>query len=682
MRVDLNLTNVKIGGVETGACGCRWFPGRSRHANRFAFEPNANLAPAGLVFAASGRRPARPLGVFSVSGPTDSAVLDTLFASDMPVGLAVLDRELRYQRVNRALADFNGVPAEHLLGRSVAEVLPEAYPHLQPLLHAVLHQGQALEKFRIQVRVPSHPGELSEWEASYLPLRDAERAIVGILVQAVNLSSQRRAEEALRESEAQLRRVLDGLFAFVGLLSLDGLLLEANRAPLEAGGIEKDEVLGRPFYQTYWWGHDNELQAWLQSAIADAGRGQVIRRDIVVRMRGDTRMTIDFMLAPLRDGQERISHLIACGIDISDRVHSERALRASEARFRSAFNAAPDGMALVNANGRILLANTAMDRLFACPSGGLQDSDINSLVPLASRSGHPALISHFFGHLQTRPMAKRRSLQALRRDGSHFNVEVGLNPIADSDPPEVLATVTDIDERLAAQAQVERALQEKTALLSEVHHRVKNNLQIISSLLRLQSRHVDESVKLVLRESKNRIRAMALTHQLLYERNDFTELELGPYLKRLAALLRESYSDPQQNIQVRVLAPECGLSIHLQEAIPCGLIVNELVTNAFKHAFPEGRAGSIEIRAEHEAEGLLHLDVCDDGIGLAQRPDWKDSRTLGFQLIPLLAEQLDGQLSLLDGPGTRIRVRFASQPDRASAMPPSAPSPLTQVSPE
>ncbi len=593
--------------------------------------------------------------------PPDFAVLDTLFITDLPVGLAVLDQNLRYVRINRALADFNGVPAEQLLGRSVAEVLPDAYPHLEPLLHAVLYQGQALEKFRVKVEVPSLPGTLSEWEASYLPLRDHAQKVVGILVQAVNISIQQRAEAILRESETQLRRVLDGLFAFVGLLSLNGVLLEANRAPLEAAGISKDEVLGRKFGDTYWWSHDPELQAWLQDAIIAAAQGQVLRRDIVVRMRQDSRMTVDFMLAPLRDGENQISHLIACGIDISDRVHSERALRASEARFRSAFNAAPDGMALVNASGRILLANSAMDRLFACPSGGLQDRNINVLVPASSRADHPALISQFFGNLQTRSMAKRRSLQALRLDGSHFNVEVGLNPIADSDPPEVLATVTDIDERLAAQAQIQRALQEKTALLSEVHHRVKNNLQIISSLLRLQSRHVDDSVKKVLRESKNRIRAMALTHQLLYERNDFTVLELGPYVKRLAALLRESYDDPQQTIQVHVKAPDSGLAIHLQEAIPCGLIVNELVTNAFKHAFPEGRVGSITIQATRDAEDRLAVDVCDDGVGLTQVPDWEDSRTLGFQLIHLLADQLDGRISQLDGHGTRIRVSFLSQ---------------------
>ncbi|MCV2422463.1 PAS domain S-box protein [Paucibacter sp. DJ4R-1] len=595
--------------------------------------------------------------------PADHAVLDSLFASDLPVGLAVLDRQLRYTRVNRALAEFNGVPVEKLLGRSVAEVLPLAFDKLEPLLRAVLDHGHALEKFRVQVLVPSHPDTPSDWEASYLPIRDAEQVVVGILVQAVNITSHRKAEAILRESEERLRRVLNGLFAFVGVLSTEGILLEANRAPLEAAGIGIDEVRGKAFWDTYWWSHDLDLQTWLRGAMIEAAEGKVIRSDVIVRMRNDSRMTIDFMLAPLRDDGEQVTHVIASGIDISDRVHGERALRASEARFRSAFNAAPDGMALVNGEGRILLANTAMDRLFACLPGTLENSDINELVPVASRPGHPALISHFFAHLQTRPMAKRRRLQALRHDGSSFNVEVGLNPIPGSDPPEVLATVIDIDERLAAQAQIERALQEKTALLSEVHHRVKNNLQIVSSLLRLQSRYVDDSVRAVLRDSKSRIRAMALTHQLLYERNDFSALELGPYLKRLATLLHDSYANPEKALELKVQADDEGMAIDLQAAIPCGLIVNELVTNAFKHAFPNRSNGRIVISAKRADDHSLQIEVSDDGIGLPSDPDWENSKTLGFQLVPMLTEQLDGTLRLMAGQGTRVRVNFMNSRD-------------------
>ncbi|HLO96719.1 MAG TPA: sensor histidine kinase, partial [Burkholderiaceae bacterium] len=238
------------------------------------------------------------------------------------------------------------------------------------------------------------------------------------------------------------------------------------------------------------------------------------------------------------------------------------------------------------------------------------------------------------------------------------NIEVGLNPIPGSEPPEVLATVVDIDDRLAAQAQLERALKEKTALLNEVHHRVKNNLQIVSSLLRLQSRHVDEPVRAVLRESQNRVKAMALTHQLLYERSDFSALELGPYLSRLAALLREAYMEPGKDIDMQLDLPGEGLSISLQAAVPCGLIVNELVTNALKHAFSQRSRGLIRIGAARDAQGNFRIEVADDGHGLERLPDLNECQTLGYQLIPLLADQLEARLQLLPGPGTCIRIEF------------------------
>jgi PAS domain S-box-containing protein len=290
-------------------------------------------------------------------GVCQGPLLDALFDADLPVGLAFLDREFRYLRVNHALSQFNGTPRDLILGRSVAEVLPEAYPTLEPLLLAVLNEGVALERFKVLAEVPSSPGELSEWEASYLPVFDADRQVQGILVQAVNVTVQQRSQRLLLESEARLRRVLDSLFAFVGVLSPQGVILDANQAPLDAAGITLQDVQGRFFWDAYWWSYDPGLQAWLQQAIVAAASGEVVRKDVVVRMRGDTRVTIDFMLAPLRDESGVVTHLIPSGTDVSDRVASVRALRASEARFRSAFSAAPDGLVLVDAQGSVLLAN-------------------------------------------------------------------------------------------------------------------------------------------------------------------------------------------------------------------------------------------------------------------------------------------------------------------------------------
>ncbi len=590
--------------------------------------------------------------------PLSDATLDLLFASELPVGLAVLDHELRYRRINPTLSAFNGVPPAQALGRCVSEVLPLAWPQLQPLLRRVLDAGDPLLGCELLLEVPSRPGELSQWEASYLPIRGGDGGVQGVLVQAVNKSVQQEAERRQRTSAARLRRVLDSLFAFVGVLDLDGTVLEANRAPLEAAGISLEEVQGRPFWDTYWWSYDPAMQHWLREAVHAAAQGQVVRQDVVVRMRGDARVTVDFMLAPMLDDEGRVLHLVPSGIDVSDRVAGERALRASEARFRSVFEAAPDGMTLVDVQGRMLLANRAMGRLFGSEASELVGGCIDRLVPTTDRPAHADHIRSYFADAQPRLMGKRKRLQGLRSDGSLFNIEVGLNPIPGSEPPEVLATVVDIDDRLAAQALLERALKEKTALLNEVHHRVKNNLQIVSSLLRLQSRHVDEPVRAVLRESQSRVKAMALTHQLLYERSDFSALELGPYLSRLAALLREAYVEPGKDIAMQLDLPGEGLSISLQAAVPCGLIVNELVTNALKHAFQQRSQGCIRIRATRDAQGLFEIEVADDGPGMQALPDHDQCQTLGYQLIPLLADQLEARLALVAGPGTCIRLAF------------------------
>ncbi len=591
------------------------------------------------------------------SGPLLAPSIETLFRANLPIGLALLDRDLRYQRINATLADFNGVTVEQSLGCTVQEVLPHAYPALGPMLRSVLDEGTALEKFRVQIEVPRSPGELTEWEASYLPVQGAE-GVDGVLVVAVNISFEQQAERARRDSDARIRQLLDSLFAFVGVLAPDGTVLEANRAPLEAAGITIDDVRGRPFWETRWWSHSPDLQEWLKAAVKVVAGGGTVRQDVEVRAAADARLTIDFMLAPMRNEQGQVVYLIPSATDVSDRVRKERALLASEARFRSAFETAPEGMTLVDDKGHMLLANRAMGTLFRCEPTQLIDQSVNLLVPMGDRNQHEALIAAFAREPSTRIMGKRRNLLAQRLDGSTFPVEVGLNPIPGSHPPEILATVNDITERLAAQDRIERALHEKTVLLHEVHHRVKNNLQIIASLLNLQARNVDGSARAVLQESNNRVRAMALTHQLLYERNDFSGLELGPYLQRLGMLLRETYLAAHMPIQLEVDVTETGLRIDLQQAIPCGLIVNELVTNAIKHAFPGGRGGCVTVTAKAELPHCVRVTVADNGVGLPPGTTLESRGSLGFQLMPLLADQLGSKLELIAGTGTQVSWSF------------------------
>ncbi len=468
-----------------------------------------------------------------------------------------------------------------------------------------------------------------------------------------------------------LRRVLDNLFVFVGVLLPDGRVIETNRAPLEAGGLTKDDVIGRPFWQTPWWTHDPLLVHWMEDAVRRVAAGDTVRRDVVARMAGDTRMDVDFMLAPLVDDRGTITHLIASGMDISARRDSERALARSEDRFRRAFEGASIGMGLVDAEGRLVLANESMARMFGYTQDELTGRSVHELVPQGHRGVHHQHLRDFMRHPTLRYMAKRQELFALRRDGSEFAVEIGLNPMPDSQGQQVLITINDVSERRAAQEQIERALKEKTALLNEVHHRVKNNLQVISSLLNLQARHADGLVRDALRDSQSRVHSMALMHQLLYERADFSALDMGPYLRQLVHLLRHTFMGASEQIQLAVEVPSGHpWRMDLSHAIPCGLVVTELVTNAIKHAFPEGRTGSISVRLGGRTDGVVDgseappqppgpwLEVADDGVGLPAGMDLSAARSLGFQLLPLLADQCGARLTLDSHSGTCARLTW------------------------
>jgi two-component sensor histidine kinase len=212
--------------------------------------------------------------------------------------------------------------------------------------------------------------------------------------------------------------------------------------------------------------------------------------------------------------------------------------------------------------------------------------------------------------------------------------------------------------RLEEMEQVARAsLHEKETLLKEVHHRVKNNLQLISSLLNLQSRYQPDETRALLAESQDRVHSIALVHEILYQSGDLGSIEFSEYLHSLVAHLSDNWKRAAGPVQVSVRATGVRLPIHV--AIPCGLIVSELLTNAFKHAFPHGSCGHVLIQVEGTAPGSIHLVVGDTGIGLRGAPSsLTSSGSLGLQLVATLARQLRAEVEVTGPPGTTFRLRF------------------------
>lgn len=201
------------------------------------------------------------------------------------------------------------------------------------------------------------------------------------------------------------------------------------------------------------------------------------------------------------------------------------------------------------------------------------------------------------------------------------------------------------------------SLREKELLLKEVHHRVKNNLQVVSSLLHLQSDTITEPATLAMfSESRNRIKSMALIHEKLYQSEELARIDFAEYVRNLTNYLYRSYTVEAQFIQL-VLEVE-AVHLNIDAAIPCGLILNELVSNSLKYAFPQKQKGEIRIRLLRQESGQLLLLVQDDGVGLPKDLEVQNPKTLGLNLIRILAKQLHGEMSLHSENGTAFRLTF------------------------
>ncbi len=228
---------------------------------------------------------------------------------------------------------------------------------------------------------------------------------------------------------------------------------------------------------------------------------------------------------------------------------------------------------------------------------------------------------------------------------------------ADGSARKAVGISLDIDARKQMESTLRASLREKEVLLQEVHHRVKNNLQIISSLINMQLRRLkDSSTRETLEQCQHRVQSIALIHEKLYQSKNMASVPLAEYVRSLAGDIHRAANLPATTVSLGVAAADIALPI--DTAIPCGLILNELITNALKHAFPEGRRGSIQISIERVDAGRLRLTVADNGVGLPDNFDIRCCQSMGLQLVNMLAAQLDGQLEVAANGGASFQLTF------------------------
>jgi PAS domain S-box-containing protein len=331
----------------------------------------------------------------------------------------------------------------------------------------------------------------------------------------------------------------------------------------------------------------------------------------------------------------------------------EKDLRESALRWKSTFDAITDVICLLDAEGRTIQCNKAYQRFLDKPETEVIGEKCYGLV-------HGG--DGFLDHCPFRKMLQSRSHEEAEIFDRGRWFYVAVNPILDEAGSLTggVHIMADITARKQAEALVQASLREKEILLREVHHRVKNNMQIMVSLLNLQARSLKDPIQAeLLKESQSRIKSMAIVHEKLYRSGDLSRIDFSDYIESLAVHLFQFLAVDGRRIRLRRETE--AISLGINNAIPCGLIINELVSNAVKHAFPGGREGEVTITFRRLEDGRLHLAIRDDGVGFPDGLDHRAAESMGLQLVNLLVGQLDGSLELIRDGGTEFRIVFNEQ---------------------
>lgn len=345
-------------------------------------------------------------------------------------------------------------------------------------------------------------------------------------------------------------------------------------------------------------------------------------------------------------------------------------LQESEQRYRSIVDTAMDAVISLDASGKITGWNEQAAAIFGwAESEALGQPMAQLIMPARFQEEHNRGIGRFIETGEGRLLNRRIETFAIARDGGEFPIELSISAVRCSGEVIFTAFVRDITERRRSEESMKGLLQEKEVMFQEIHHRVKNNLQVVSSLISLQSDTVrNAEARSAMMESRYRIQAIARVHEQLYRSNDLSKLEFDDYLRDLAGSTLRLYSGPSPtNVQIQYELDPVRLAI--AEAVPCALIVNELLINSLKYAFPEARAGIITIRLNRDPEGQTHIQVADNGIGLPDDFEWRQSATLGMELVGSLARQLRAEVRVTTKPGTSFELVFRSASETQSASP-------------
>lgn len=458
----------------------------------------------------------------------------------------------------------------------------------------------------------------------------------------------------LQESQKYTRLLIESSLDMICASDKQGYITEFNAAAERTFGYTREEAIGMPVSNLY--GDPQQRAQITDEEIYKKGAysGEVVN----VRKNGE-RFIAFLSASVLKNDAGEIVGAMGVSRDISELKQAEEQLRAQSAKLNAVFESSSHLIWTLDTNLCLTSFNQNYARFFKNHYGK------EVAVGLHMAAGEMVSTNDYNSFWVQKDKA------VLRGERQHFETklidkhgytiwrEVYLNPIFDEDGNvrEISGIGNDITEKKIAEEKLRQSLQEKEVLLKEVHHRVKNNLQVISSILNLQSSYVkDQGTLNILKESQNRIKSMAFIHESLYQTKDFSSINFSEYVVNLSHNLIQSYSNFENEIKLSLDIQNVFLNLDL--AIPCGLIINEIISNALKYAFVDKRHDcEVSVKMTLDKEDLV-LVVADNGVGLPKEIDYRNTQSLGLQLVVTLTDQLNGTIKMDSENGTKYTIIF------------------------
>ncbi|MBI3511665.1 MAG: PAS domain S-box protein [Bacteroidetes bacterium] len=569
------------------------------------------------------------------------------------------DKEGYVTEFNKAAQRTFGFTSEEVIGKHVSFLYKDPNQRMDVMKELIDGGGY----FSGEVTNIKKNGETFTALLSASILKDGNGNVFGSMGVSRDITEWKRTETELKLNEEKYRAIYNQ--AYIGIALVDtqsDRYIDANQRLCDMLGYEPEELRNKTI-------HDLRIPGDLSRLPSgkDFIRGgfERIIDEHRYRHKNGNAVIVNVTVSLVRSEENRPLYFVYVYEDLTPKRHAEEQLRLQAAKLNAIIETSSHMIWTVDKNFRLTSFNGNQAKWLK------RSYNVNAYTGMPMAAGR-MLSANIYNDFWVEKMnntlkgaVQNFEVAFTHRSGDVSWREIYLNPIRDDhgNVVEVSAIAHDITDKKQVDESLRLSLREKEVLLKEVHHRVKNNLQVISSILNLQSSYVrDKKILDILLESQNRIKSMAFVHESLYQTKDFSNISFREYVENISSNLVQSYSALENVPELKLsLQP---IKLHLDTAIPCGLIINELLSNSLKYAFADGRKGKISINIKQEEEHVTMV-IADNGIGLPPKIDFRKTESLGLQLVVSLVEQINGKIKSDTKKGTKFTIEFSSTPPNA-----------------